>query len=99
MPTPEQQTEHFKQVASLAGMLEKNGTSKTEPLKFDNLNTVGKKLYPLSDVMDKLTVVEEKIDALNKKLELIFGDCILMPCGTLGTTSQFVDFKKWNHIK
>lgn len=96
MPTPEQHAEHFKMVGSLAEILEKNAAA--SPFKEAELEKFfpepkSVKMVPASDVMEKLTVIEDKIDALNRRIDSIFGRCVLMPRGAHGH-SEFVDLRK-----
>lgn len=97
MPTPEQQAEHFKMVGSLAGMLDKNAaTSQFKEAMLESIFPEPKsvKMVSASDVMEKLTVIEDKVDALNRKIDSIFGGCVLMPTGQGIGQSTFIDIKK-----
>lgn len=72
MPTPGQQTAHFKIVGALAGELEKSAaTSQFKEAMLENIFPEPKsvKMVSASDVMEKLTVIEDKIDALNRKID------------------------------
>lgn len=96
MPTPEQQAAHFNLIGSLAGELEREAEkSNFKEAMLENFFPEPKsmKMVSASDVMEKLKVVEEKIDALTKKIDMIFGGCVLMP-DQLTHEGKFVDIKK-----
>jgi len=96
MPTPEQQAGYFKIAESPAGMLEDKVTlSNIKEDMFKNIFPESKSVQMTSayGVLEKLTIVENKIDALSKKIDLIFGECILMPRGGPGH-HEFIDLKK-----